>query len=157
MCSKTLRCQRKQNQNLLPTAPVAVTMQRSRCHLGFHFKQNWRSPIFHSETLCPFRVPGYFFNDLESRSSLHISEELFQHVRQQRGKHPCQQHPAHQSLQESHPIPGKLHWLPLTSREKIYLCEINGRLWAFKQTDTHLGFSVYKPKPFCNKTNAYSG
>lgn len=45
------------------------------------------------------------------------------------------------------------HRLP----EKVYLHEINVRLWAFKQTDTHMGVSVYKPKSFCNKTNKYSG
>lgn len=35
---QTLRCQRKQNQNPLPTTPVAVSMQRTRCYWGFYFK-----------------------------------------------------------------------------------------------------------------------
>lgn len=45
------------------------------------------------------------------------------------------------------------HRLP----EKACLHEINVRLWAFKETDTHMGVSVYKPKSFSNKTNVYSG
>lgn len=137
--------------------------------LGFYFEYNCRSPRYWSihgqwDTKCAPRVSGYFSDDL--KWSMPISEKLKPNTACQVAKRqmflpsvpsPLKPWSKPHCLWESHSAPRKFHWLPSSSREKVYLYEINGRLWAFKQTDTHLGDSVYKPKSFCNKTNVHSG
>lgn len=107
----------KRNQSPFPTTPLALCRGTDATEDFILNKIGEVQISTGSETLCPFiRMSRYFFNDLESRSSLPIPEELTEMAVCQVAKRqmslpaaPSTPKPCSCCLQESHSIPWKLH------------------------------------------------